>query len=226
MATDDDRPTLFLLDGYALIYRAYYAMISRPLTTSSGENTSAPFGIARFLLRLIEDHDPDYLGVVFDAGDSFRTELLPEYKATREKMPDELRASLPRCREIFEAFRVPVLEADGWEADDVIGTLARQASGRDLRTVIVSGDKDFYQLVDDRVELLNPGRGGPAGVDEERVTLENAEERFGVSPAHVTDFLALLGDSSDNVPGVPGIEDGASAHRGVRRPRDHPRARL
>ncbi len=201
----DDRPTLFLLDGYALIYRAYYAMISRPLTTSSGENTSAPYGLARFLLRLRTDFEPDYLGVAFDAGDSARGELLPEYKATREKMPDELEASLPRCREVIEAFRVPVIEAPGWEADDVIGTLAQQAAERGLRTVIVSGDKDFYQLIDENTVLLNPGRGGPAGVDEEWVTLDNAEERLGVPPHRVTDYLALLGDASDNIPGVPGI---------------------
>jgi DNA polymerase-1 len=134
-APPTDRPTLFLLDGYALMYRAFFAMISRPLTTSSGENTSAPYGIARFLLRLVSDYEPDYLGVVFDAGDSQRGEIFPDYKATREKMPDELRASLVRCREIFEAFRVPVLEAPGWEADDVIGTLARQAAAQGLRTV-------------------------------------------------------------------------------------------
>ncbi|MCY3599347.1 MAG: DNA polymerase I [Gemmatimonadetes bacterium] len=198
-------PSLFLLDGYALIYRAFFAMINRPLTTSSGENTSAPYGIARFLMRLIADHAPDYLGVAFDAGDSFRTDIYPEYKATREKMPEELRASLPRCREIFAAFRVPVIEAEGWEADDVIGTLAQKAAGQGLRTIIVSGDKDFHQLVDDRTALLNPGRGGPAGVDQVWVTPDNAEERFGVPPERVTDFLALLGDSSDNVPGVPGI---------------------
>ncbi len=201
----DDRPTLFLLDGYALIYRAFFAMISRPLTTSSGENTSAPYGMARFLMRLIADEEPDYLGVVFDAGHSFRADLLPEYKATREKMPDELRASLPRCREVFEAFRVPVIEADGWEADDVIGTLARKAAAEGLRTVIVSGDKDFYQLVDENTLLLNPGRGGPAGVEQEWVTHDTAERKLGVPPERVTDFLALLGDASDNVPGVPGI---------------------
>jgi len=196
---------LFLLDGYALIYRAFFAMISRPLTTSSGENTSAPYGIARFLLRLMPDHRPDYLGVVFDAGDSQRGELLPEYKATRERMPDELRASLSRCRDVFRAFRVPIVEAEGWEADDVIGTLSRQAAAQGIRTVIVSGDKDFHQLIDRDTVLLNPGRGGPAGVDQEWVTLENAEEKFGVPPERVTDCLALLGDSSDNVPGVPGI---------------------
>jgi DNA polymerase-1 len=198
-------PTLYLLDGHALIYRAFFAMISRPLTTSSGENTSAPFGIARFLIRLIDDHDPDYVGFVLDAGDSYRTEVYPEYKATREKMPEEMAASLARVREIVEGFRVPVIEVPDWEADDVIGTLARQAAARGVRTVIVSGDKDFYQLIDEMTHLLNPGRGGPAGVEEERVTPENAAERLGVPPEHVTDYLALIGDSSDNVPGVRGI---------------------
>ena len=100
---------------------------------------------------------------------------------------------------------MPVVEADGWEADDVIGTLAQQAAGQGLRTVIVSGDKDFHQLVDDHTALLNPGRGGPAGVEQVWVTPDNAEERFGVPPERVTDFLALLGDASDNVPGVPGV---------------------
>jgi DNA polymerase-1 len=198
-------PTLYLLDGHALIYRAFFAMISRPLTTSSGENTSAPFGLARFLIRLMEDHDPDYVGVVLDAGDSYRTEIFPEYKATREKMPEEMAASLPRVREIVEAFRVPVIEVDRWEADDVIGTLARQAADRGVRTVIVSGDKDFYQLIDEMTHLLNPGRGGPAAVEEERVTPANASERLGVPPNSVTDYLALIGDSSDNIPGVRGI---------------------
>ncbi len=205
MNQTQDVPTLFLLDGHALIYRAFFAMISRPLTTSSGENTSAPFGLARFLIRLMEDYDPDYVGVVLDAGDSYRTEVYPEYKATREKMPDEMAASLPRVRDIVEAFHVPVIEIPDWEADDVIGTLARQAAARGVRTVIVSGDKDFYQLIDDMTHLLNPGRGGPAGVDEERVTPANASERLGVPPWHVTDYLALIGDSSDNIPGVRGI---------------------
>ncbi len=200
-----DRPTLFLLDGHALIYRAFYAMISRPLTTSSGENTSAPYGLAQFLVRLMEEERPDYLAVVFDAGDSFRTELLEEYKATRTKMPDELEASIPRCRDILEGFRVPCIEVEGWEADDVIGTLAEQAEEAGLQTVIVSGDKDFYQLIGPRTALLNPGRGGPAGVDQEWVTPENARERLGVAPERVTDYLALIGDSSDNVPGVRGI---------------------
>ncbi len=198
-------PVLYLLDGHALIYRAFFAMISRPLTTSRGENTSAPFGLARFLIRLLEEYRPEYVGMVLDAGDSFRTEVFPEYKATRAKMPEEMAASLPRVRQIVEAFDVPVIEVEGWEADDVIGTLARQAAGVSVRTVIVSGDKDFYQLIDEMTHLLNPGRGGPAAVEETFVTPENAADRLGVDPAHVTDYLALLGDSSDNVPGVRGI---------------------
>ena len=204
-AVEFDRPTLYLIDGYALIYRAFYAMISRPLTTSSGENTSAPYGLAHFLIEVLEEHRPDYVGVVFDAGHSFREEKHPEYKATREKMPEELEASLPRCRELVEAFRVPVVEAEDWEADDVIGTLARQAEEEGLQTVIVSGDKDFYQLVDEHTWLLNPGRGGHAPVEGEWVTPENADERLGVAPERVTDYLALIGDSSDNIPGVRGI---------------------
>ncbi|MFW6089553.1 MAG: DNA polymerase I [Gemmatimonadota bacterium] len=196
---------MYLLDGHALVYRAFYAMISRPLTTSSGENTSAPFGLARFLIRILDDLRPDYVGVVFDAGDSYRAEVFPDYKATREKMPEELALSLPRCREVVEAFRVPVIEIEDWEADDVIGTLAAQAGERGIRTVIVSGDKDFYQLVDEHTHLLNPGRGGAAGIEETEVTPENAGERLGVAPGHVTDYLALIGDSSDNIPGVRGI---------------------
>ena len=199
------RPRLFLIDGYALIYRAFFAMISRPLTTSKGENTSAAFGLTRFLLKLQDDYAPDYLGVVMDAGTSARTEMYEEYKATREKMPDELRASLPRIRELVKAFRIPILELEDHEADDVIGTLARLAGDSDVDTVIVSGDKDFYQLISDRVALLNPGRGGQANVDEEWVDPTNAAERLGVPPERVCDYLALIGDSSDNVPGARGI---------------------
>lgn len=200
-----DRPTLYLVDGYALMYRAFYAMISRPLTTSSGENTSAPFGLTRFLIDLLEEHDPDYLGVVFDAGHSFREEVHPEYKATRRKMPEEMEASIPRCRALVEAFNIPVLEEENWEADDVIGTLAEEAGEEGLQTVIISGDKDFYQLVGPHTWLLNPGRGGASPVPEEWVRPGNAEEKLGVPPGQVTDYLALIGDSSDNVPGVAGI---------------------
>jgi DNA polymerase-1 len=199
------RPRLYLIDGYALIYRAFFALVSRPLMSSKGENTSAAFGVTRFLKKVIEQHDPDYLGMVFDAGMSDRHIVYPEYKATREKMPDELKASLPRVRDIVNGFRIPVLELEGYEADDVIGTLAVQAVEAGIETVIVSGDKDFYQLIRPHVCLLNPGRGGPGAVEEEWVDTRNASERLGVPPERVVDYLGLIGDASDNVPGVPGI---------------------
>jgi DNA polymerase-1 len=205
VAPEKTRPRLYLIDGYALIYRAFFALISRPLISSRGENTSAAWGFTKFLTKVLEQHRPDYLGVVFDAGMSERHEIYPAYKATREKMPTELEASLPRIRQIVEAFRVPVLELPGYEADDVIGTLAREAVDAGLEAVIVSGDKDFYQLVREGVCLLNPGRGGPTAVDEEWISLGNAHERLGVSPERVVDYLGLIGDSSDNVPGVRGI---------------------
>ena len=204
-------PRLFLIDGYALIYRAFFALISRPLKTSRGENTSAAWGVVNFLQRLVETHKPDYLGWVHDSGLSFRHERYPAYKATREKLTDELQADfdrgMERISEILDAYNVPVLALDGYEADDVIGTLARDAADRHVNVVIVSGDKDFQQLVRPGVWLLNPGRGGPASVDEHWVGPDNASERLGVPPEHVIDYLALVGDSSDNVPGVRGIGD-------------------
>ncbi|MSR22829.1 MAG: DNA polymerase I [Gemmatimonadetes bacterium] len=198
-------PRLFLIDAYALIYRSFFAFVNRPLLTSRGENTSAPWGFVNFLLTIRERHRPDYLAVVFDAGMSHREKEYPEYKGTREKMPDELRSSLPRIRALLGAFHDEVVELEGYEADDVIGTLAKQASEAGLETVIVSGDKDFYQLIRPGVRLLNPGRGGPTGVAEEWVDISNASERLGVPPERVVDFLALVGDSSDNIPGAPGI---------------------
>ncbi len=202
---EKNRPRLFLVDAYALIYRAFFAFINRPLTNARGENTSAAFGFANFLEDLREKYKPDYLAIVFDAGDSFREEEYPDYKATREKMPEDLYASLPGIRTMVEAYGDPVVELDGYEADDVIGTLATQAKARGIESVIVSGDKDFYQLVDDDVHLLNPGRGGPTGVSAEWVDPSNAAERFGLPPEQMVDYLALIGDSADNVPGAPGV---------------------
>ena len=204
-------PRLFLIDGYALIYRAFFALISRPLTTSRGENTSAAFGIATFLQRLQAAHAPEYLGWVHDSGLSFRHERYPAYKATRQKLSEELQSDfdrgMERIAEMLSAFRVPVLAVEGYEADDVIGTLARHGVEAGVNVVVVSGDKDFQQLVRPGVWLLNPGRGGSAAVEEQWVSVENADERLGIAPALVTDYLALVGDSSDNVPGVPGIGD-------------------
>ncbi|HSA55253.1 MAG TPA: DNA polymerase I [Gemmatimonadaceae bacterium] len=202
-------PTLFLVDGYALIYRAFFALISRPLTTARGENTSAAWGVVNFLQRLRTSHRPAYLAWVHDSGTSFRHEVFPEYKATRQKLTEELQSDfdqgLTRIAQLLDAYRVPIVSVPGYEADDVIGTLTRLAVERNVPVVVVSGDKDFQQLVRPGVWLLNPGRGGPAGVEEQWVGVPNADQRLGVPPEHVTDFLALVGDASDNVPGVPGI---------------------
>jgi DNA polymerase-1 len=204
-------PRLFLVDGYALIYRAFFAMIARPLTTSRGENTSAAWGVVNFLQRLLQTHKPDYLGWVHDSGMSFRHERYPAYKATREKLTSELQddfnRGMERIRAILDASNVPIITLEGFEADDVIGTLAKQGVDAGLNVVVVSGDKDFQQLVRPGVWLLNPGRGGSANIEEHWVGIENASERLGVPPALVTDYLALVGDSSDNIPGVKGIGD-------------------
>ena len=205
----DERARLFLVDGYALIYRAFFAMIGRPLRTSRGENTSAAYGVAQFLARLFDRYHPAYVGWVHDAGTSFRHETYPAYKATREKLDAEMQAdfdrSVERIEQLLAAYRVPVIALDGYEADDVIGTLADRAAREHLPAVIVSGDKDLYQLVGPGVSLLNPGRGGPAAVEEQWVDTSNAAERLGVPPERVVDYLALVGDASDNVPGVRGI---------------------
>src|SRR6267154_1689736 len=199
--------TLYLVDGYALIYRAFFAMIARPLTTRRGENTSAAWGVTNLLLRPLERPRPDYPAWIHYLGESFRHQTYPEYEATRQKLTEELQQefdrSVERIEQILEAFRVPLVGVEGYEADDVIGTLATAARG--LQVVIVSGDKDFYQLIGPGIALLNPGRGGPAAVEEHWVDQTNASERLGVPPDRVVDYLALVGDTSDNVPGVKGV---------------------
>ncbi len=208
-ATSAGKKNVFLVDGYALIYRAFFAMIARPLTTKSGENTSAVWGITNFLLRLYENYHPEYVGWVHDRGVSFRSAQYPEYKATREKLSAELQQdfdrSLERVCQILDAFHIPVIAINGYEADDVVATLAQHAAADGLQAVIVSGDKDFYQLIGAGIALLNPGRGGQAAVEEQWVDQSNASERLGVPPERVVDYLALVGDSSDNIPGVRGI---------------------
>ena len=209
--TSAGKRNVFLVDGYALIYRAFFAMIARPLTTKSGENTSAVWGITNFLLRLYENYHPEFVGWVHDRGVSFRSAQYPEYKATREKLGAELQQdfdrSLERVCQILDAFHIPVIAINGYEADDVVATLAERAVADGLQAVIVSGDKDFYQLIGAGIALLNPGRGGQAAVEEQWVDQSNASERLGVPPERVVDYLALVGDSSDNIPGVKGIGD-------------------
>ena len=194
---------LFLIDGTALAYRSYFALIRSPLISSKGENTSAVFGFTNALMRLLKDENPDYLAVVFDtAAPTFRHEQYAEYKATREKMPDDMRDQLPRIREVIEAMRLPVLEKEGFEADDVMGTLAKKAKEQGMETILVTGDKDFMQLIDGDVTVLNPKRSGE---ESEIIDEETVKARFGVGPEKIVDVLGLMGDQSDNVPGVPGI---------------------
>ncbi|MGH7532737.1 MAG: DNA polymerase, partial [Gemmatimonadales bacterium] len=205
---------LFLIDGYALIYRAHHALRDRPLRNKRGENTSIPRAVLTFLTKLIAEYHPEALVWVNDAGDSGRTAEYPEYKATRVPMEDveqqEFDRGVERVQELLAALRIPLVAIDGWEADDVIGALAEQARQQRWQAVIVSGDKDFYQLIGPGIVVLNPGRGGAASVDPVWVDESNAQDRLGVPPAQVADYLALVGDTADNVPGVRGIgEKGA-----------------
>jgi len=202
--TTSDRPRLFLLDGMALAYRAHFALLRSPLQTSKGQPTSAVFGFLAALDRIVDQEAPDEVVVVFDAPEpTFRHEAYPDYKATRDKMPDEMVPQLEWIRRAVTALGLPFLRVPGWEADDIIGTLARQGedAGRDVW--IVSGDKDMYQLVDDRVRLYNVMKPGQAEVA--LVDATGVEEKFGVPPGKVVDVLALMGDASDNVPGIPGV---------------------
>ncbi len=195
---------LFLFDGSALAYRAHFALAKASLSNRMGEPTGAIFGFLNILLRILERYHPDQLAVVFDApGETARHRKFPDYKATRDKMPDELAIQLPKLKELLRSMGIPVVEREGIEADDIIGTLAKRASDRGLEVWIVSGDKDFVQLVNSRTFLLIPGIGKKRG---DNLLDRNAVlEKYGVSPEQFVDYLALVGDSSDNIPGVSGI---------------------
>jgi len=194
---------LFLIDGSALAYRAYFAFIRNPLINSKGENTSAVYGFVVSLLNIIDKEKPDYLAVVFDTKEpTFRHEMFPEYKATRQKMPDDMVEQLPRIHEAVEALNVPILLKPGFEADDIMGTLAKKAEAAGMVTYLVTGDKDFMQLVSDQVMIYNPKSGS---AEPEILDVAGVEKKLGLPPDKVIDYLSLMGDSSDNVPGVPGI---------------------
>ena len=198
-----DRPTLFLIDGSNQMYRAYHAI--RGLTGPDGRSTNAVYGFVTMLRKLIADHQPPFIAAAFDLRTTtFRSQLFADYKANRAAMPGDLAEQVPWVHEACAAMGVPVYTAEGYEADDVIGTLARMAAGQGFQAVIVTGDKDFFQLVGDGIRVYNPRDEG-AWFDETGV-----REKFGVAPAQVIDVLALMGDSIDNVAGVPGIgEKGA-----------------
>ncbi len=193
----------FILDGTALAYRAYFAMISHPLINSRGENTSAIFGFANYLMKIIGDEKPDYLVAVFDTPEpTFRHKEYPEYKATREKMPEEMIQQLGKIKKMLNSFGVPTIERSGYEADDVIGTLSLLAARENTDVYMVTGDKDFMQLITPKIKMYKPGR---SGTDVEIVDEKGVEKKFGVKPSQVIDVLALTGDAVDNVPGIKGV---------------------
>ncbi|MBL7940655.1 MAG: DNA polymerase I [Flavobacteriales bacterium] len=202
IASDDRR--LFLLDAYALIYRAYFSFIRAPRVNSKGFNTSAAFGFTTTLLDLIKREKPTHLAVVFDTSAPTERHIEhTDYKANREEMPDDIRSNVPYIRRIIEALNIPVLESDGYEADDVIGTLAKKAEAEGYVTYMVTPDKDFGQLVTDRIIMYKPGRGGDP---PEKLGPKEICERWGLQTTdQVKDILGLMGDAVDNIPGIPGI---------------------
>jgi DNA polymerase-1 len=194
--------SLYLLDGYSLVYRSYFAFIKRPLMNPNGKNASAIFGFFRSLLLLLEERSPTHFAVALDSTTpTFRHQKYAEYKATRQKTPEDLKNEIPVIEEILKKLGIPTLRADGYEADDVMATLALRAGRNGTRCYVVSGDKDLLQLVDGPVTILKPETGG--GLTE--MNREKVVEDWGVRPDQILDYLSLVGDSSDNVPGVKGI---------------------
>lgn len=201
---DENQKKLFLIDAYALIYRSYFAFIRNPRFNSKGVNTSAALGFANTLVQLLEAEKPEYIGVVFDMSKpTFRHEMYPDYKANRQEMPEDLRKSVPYIRKMVEALRIPIIEMEGFEADDIIGTLAKKAADAGFTTFMMTPDKDYAQLVTDRIFMYKPGKGGN---DNEIWGVEEVRKNFEIDhPGQVIDILGLMGDSSDNIPGCPGI---------------------
>ena len=196
-------PTFYLIDGHALAYRMYFALTAGASgarwRTSTGEPTAGIYGFARELLRILEQEQPEYLAVAFDTGKTFRDQILPAYKGTRAKMPDELRPQIDRIRELVDAFNIPRLEMEGYEADDVLGSVARRLNEQGLGVKIITGDRDLLQLVNNRTAVYL------AGDDQNYITPEDVVRKLGVRPDQVVDYKAIVGDKSDNIPGVMGV---------------------
>jgi DNA polymerase-1 len=196
---------LFLLDAYALIYRAYFAFAKNPRVNSKGENTSAAFGFTNVLIDILKTEQPTHIAVVFDppGGSTQRQEEYVEYKAQREQMPEDIRSMIQPIKQIVQAFNIPILEVAGFEADDVIGTVAKLAEPRGFITYMMTPDKDYAQLVSPQTFMYKPGRGGNP---PEIMGVKEVCEKFEISnPTQVIDILGLWGDASDNIPGIPGI---------------------
>ena len=193
---------LFLFDAYAIIFRSYYAFISRPTINSKGLNTSAILGFCNTLKEILDKEKPTYLGVAFDHGKTFRHEAFPPYKAQRQETPEDIKLSVPYIKQVLEAMNIPVLQADGFEADDVIGTLATEAGRQGIDTYMLTPDKDYGQLIGSNVKMFRPRHGGGYDVIGEK----EVAAKYGIASAsQVVDLLALMGDASDNYPGCPGV---------------------
>ncbi|MCC7073095.1 MAG: hypothetical protein IT383_17365, partial [Deltaproteobacteria bacterium] len=198
------RPVVYLVDGSGYIYRAFYAI--RRMTTSNGQATNAVFGFTTMLLKVLKEHAPEHIAIAFDpGGKNFRHEMYPEYKANRSAPPEELPPQIPLIHELVDALGIAKVVVPGFEADDVIGTLARQAEARGFDVVIITGDKDLMQLVDEHTSLIDELRMQKGHSDSAVIRREQVIAKFGVPPERVIDVLALAGDASDNVPGVRGI---------------------
>jgi DNA polymerase-1 len=194
---------LVLIDGHSLAFRAFHAL-PLTLTAPGGELTNAVFGFTSMLLNVLRDQQPEYVAVAFDVGKTFRHEMYPAYKGHRERMPDELMTQIERIKQVVEALNIPIFTRDGFEADDVLATLARQAEAQGVASLIVTGDRDILQVVDDAISVLTSGRQFS---DTIIYTPEGIEEKYGLSPDQLVDLKALVGDKSDNIPGVHGIGD-------------------
>src|SRR6478609_11672702 len=195
---------LFLLDAYALIYRAHFAFTKTPRINSKGHNTSVPFGFTNTLLEVLQKQRPTHIAVAFDTlAKTFRDEIYQEYKATRQETPEDIRHGIPKCKEIIRGFNIPILEMDGYEADDIIGTIARQACTKGFDVYMMTPDKDFGQLVNECVFLYKPAYMGNS-VDI--LGPKEVCEKWDIANvSQVIDILGLQGDTSDNIPGIPGV---------------------
>ncbi|MBN2303066.1 MAG: DNA polymerase I, partial [Anaerolineae bacterium] len=202
MSRPSTRPTLVLIDGHALAYRMFFALPAQGFRTKAGEPTNAVFGFSRALLDLLNEK-PDYLAVTFDQGKSGRSEVYADYKGTREKMPDDLRTQLDRIRAVVTAFNIPILELDGYEADDVLGSVAPQAEDQDVSVRIITGDHDLLQLITPHTVIQLPPRRDSS--DPDLWDLDRFRSTYALEPAQWVDVKGLMGDSSDNIPGVKGI---------------------
>ncbi len=200
--------TLLLIDGHSQAYRAYFGM-KAPLSTKTGELTNAVYGFARKLLSIIKEYKPDQVAVAFDLGDTWRHNTFADYKATRDAMPDEMRTQMERIEQLLRAFNIPIVTYPDYEADDVLGTLARQAAEMETDVLILTGDRDLFQLIGERVKILYT----PGGPNPKTTTygLEELQDRYDLTPTQFIDLKALTGDSSDNIPGVPGVGDKTAA---------------